>query len=228
MSKKKTEQHDSGFESVEHALTRTEQYIEENRKSLSIIISLIVVVVGGYIAYNKLILAPKSIEAQSQMYRAEQYFEKDSFLLALEGDGDAYGFIDIIDEYSITETGNLAQYYAGICYLRLGEYENAIEHLKSFDTDDKLVSTVALGAIGDAYVELEEPEKAISFYEKATTDNENGFTTSIYLMKLGLVYEHTGNYKKAVDAYKRIQTEFPESDEAREIEKYIQAASIKL
>ena len=85
-----------------------------------------------------MIFQPKEVDAQSQIFRAEQYFEKDSFKLAFEGDGDALGFNDIIDEYGVTETANLAHYYAGICYLRLGEYENAIDDLKSFDSNDRL------------------------------------------------------------------------------------------
>ncbi|MGD2034842.1 MAG: tetratricopeptide repeat protein [Bacteroidales bacterium] len=228
MSKKKSEHHDTGFESVEHALTRTEQYIEENKKSLSIIVAVIMGIVGVYLAYNKFILLPKEKEAQSQIFRAEQYFERDSFLLALEGDGDAYGFIDIIDEYGITETANLAHYYAGICYLRLGDYEEAIEHLKKFDSNDKMVSLIAMGAIGDAHVELDDFDEAISFYEEATGKHKNDFVTAIYLKKLGLVYEETENYKKALDAYERIKREFPDSEEARDIDKYIQAASMKL
>ena len=228
MSKKKRETHDPGFESVEHALTRTEQYIEENKKSLTIIVAVIVLVVGGYLLYNRVILLPKEQEAQSQIFRAEQYFEKDSFLLALEGDGDALGLIDIIDEYGITNTANLAQYYAGISYLRLGEYENAIEHLKKFDSNDKLVSVVALGALGDAYVELDDYEEAVSFYEKASNRNENDFTSAIYLKKAGLTYEALEDYKKALDAYSKIKTEFPNSAEARDIDKYIQAVKMKI
>lgn len=228
MSKKKVEPQDSGFEAVEHALSRSEQYIEENKKSLSIIISAIIVVVGGYIAYNKLILEPKEKDAQSQIYRAEQYFEADSLTLALEGDGDALGFIDIIDEYSMTNTANLAEYYAGICYLRLGEYENAIEHLKQFDSNDKLVSVIALGALGDAYVELSEYEEAISFYEKAANKNKNDLTSAIYLKKAGLVHEELEDYKKAVVAYEKIKKNYPNSDEARDIDKYIAAAQTKI
>jgi tetratricopeptide (TPR) repeat protein len=228
MSKKKTTHEESGFETVEHALTRTEQYVEENKKSLSIILAVILGIVGVYLAYNKFLLEPKEKEAESQIFRAEQYFEKDSFLLALEGDGDAYGFIDIIDEYGITNTANLAHYYAGICYLRLNEYEDAIEHLKKFDSNDKLVSLVAMGAIGDAYVELDDLDEAISFYEEATSKHKNDFITALYLKKLGLVYEETDNYKKALAAYEKIKKEFPESDEARDIDKYIQAAKMKL
>lgn len=228
MSKKKKEHDESGFETVEHALTKTEQYVEENKKSLSIIVAVILGIVGVYMAYNKFILSPKESEAQGQIFRAEQYFERDSFSLALEGDGDAYGFIDIIDEYGITNTANLAHYYAGICYLKLGDFEEAIEQLKKFDSNDKLVSLIAMGAIGDAYVELDNIEEAISFYEEATNKHKNEFITAIYLKKLGLVYEETNKYKKALTAYKKIKKEYPNSEEARDIDKYIQAAEMKL
>lgn len=228
MSKKKSEAHESGFESVEMALGRTEHYIEENKKSLLIIVAVIFLVVGGYLLYKKAILMPKEIEAQTQIFRAELYFEKDSFLLALEGDGDALGLVDIIDEYSITNTANLAHFYAGISYLRIGEFESAIEHLKKFDSNDKLISVVALGAIGDAYVELDDYSKAVSFFEKASNKNKNDFTSAIYLKKAGLAYEALENYKKALDAYERIEIEFPNSDEAADIAKYIQAMKMKL
>ncbi len=227
MSKNNTNHEESGFESVEHALSRTEQYIEENKKSLSIIVGAIVLVVGGYMLYTKAFLAPKEAEAQSQIYRAEQYFAIDSFALALNGDGDAYGLLEVIDEYGITETANLAHYYAGISYLRLGEYENAIEHLTRFDSNDKLISVIALGALGDAYVELGKYEKAVSFFEKASAKNPNEFTSAIYLMKAGLTYEAMDNYKKALAAYEKIDLKYPESDEARDIAKYIQRAKMK-
>jgi len=228
MSKKNLEEHSTGFETVEHALSKTEQYIEENKKSLTIIVVAIVVVVGGYLLYRKVLLAPKETEAQSQIFRAEQYFEQDSFRLALEGDGDALGFIDVIDEYGITKTANLAHYYAGISYLRLGEYEDAVEHLKQFDSNDKLVSVIALGVLGDAYVEMGDYDKAITFFEKAAYKNKNEFTSAIYLKKAGLAYEAIEDYSKAITVYERIQKKYPRSDEARDIEKFIQAAKMKI
>jgi len=228
MAKKQVAEKESGFETVEHALTRSEQYIEENKKSLTIIIAAIIIVVGGYLGYKKLILGPKEIDAQSQSFRAEQYFEKDSFNLALHGDGDALGFIEIMDEYGMTETANLAHYYAGICYLRLGDYEKAIENLKSFNSNDRLVSVIAIGALGDAYSEMSKYEKAVTFYEKAANKNKNEFTSAIYLKKAGLVYEKLDNYKKALIAYEKIKKDYPASEEARDIDKYIQTAKMKL
>ncbi len=218
----------TSLESVEQALTRSEQYIEENKKSLTIILVAIVIVVGGYIGYKRLYIAPKEKEAQIQVYKAQMYFEKDSFRLALSGDGNSSGFNDIIDEYGLTETANLSQYYAGICYLRLGKFEDAIDHLKKFDSGDKLISVIAVGAIGDAYVELGDLKKGVSFYEKAANKNKNSFTSAIYLKKAGTVYEKLGEYKKAIAAYNKIKFSYPASDEARDIDKYVQAAKMKL
>lgn len=228
MSKKKIDHTEARIESVENALSKTEQYIEENQKSLTIIVVAIAVIVGGYLGYKKLYLAPTENEAQKQMFVAEQYFEKDSFNLALQGDGSNLGFLDIIDEYGITKSANLAHYYAGISYLHLGQFENAIEYLKKFDVNDKLVSSVALGAIGDAYVELGKLDEGTDFYIKAADHNKNDFTSAIYLMKAGLVYEKQGNYDKALEVYQKIKKDYPQSDEARDISKYITEIKIKL
>jgi len=220
MSKKKVSEQDQ-FESVENALSRTEHYIEQNQKSLTIIVLAIIVIIGGYLGYQRFVVSPKEKEAQSQMWMAEQYFARDSFNLALHGDGNYLGFLDIVDEYSITKSANLANYYIGISYLHLGQYEQAIEYLKAFESDDEMVAPIAYGAIGDAYMELDEPAEALKFYEKAVTKSDNEFTTPIYLMKVGFVYEQNQDYEKALEAYQTIKNDFPESAEGRQIDKYI-------
>jgi len=220
MSKKKVSEQDQ-FESVENALSRTEHYIEQNQKSLTIIVLAIIVIVGGYLGYQRFVVSPKEKEAQSQMWMAEQYFARDSFNLALHGDGNYLGFLDIVDEYSITKSANLANYYIGISYLHLGQYELAIEYLKAFESDDEMVAPIAYGAIGDAYMELDNTTEAMKFYEKAVNKSENEFTTPIYLIKVGFVHEQNQNYEKALEAYQTIKNDFPESAEGRQIDKYI-------
>jgi len=220
MSKKKDNSRDQ-FESVENALSKTEHYIEENQKSLTIIVFAIIIIVGGYLGYKRLLVSPKENEAQSQMWMAEKYFERDSFNLALHGDGNYLGFLDIIDEYGITQSANLANYYAGLSYLHLGQFEEAIEYLKKFDAKDQMISPIAYGAIADAYIELNNTDEAEVFYKKAINISENNFTTPIYLMKLGLLYEQQGDYKNALENYKRIEKEFPSSAEGRQVGKYI-------
>jgi len=228
MSKKKIEENPTGFQSVENALSKTEQYIEENQKSLTIILLAIVVVVGGYLGYKKFYLEPANREAQESMYVAENYFEQDSFLLALEGDGANYGFLDVVDEYGITKTGNLAHYYAGICYMRTGDFEEAIDHLEKFDGEDIMVGSLALGAIGDCNLELGNKEEAALLYNKAAIRKKNSFTSPIFLKKAGMVYEDLGELDKAMKAYTEIKKEYPESEEGKVIDKYIAALEVKL
>ena len=120
MAKKKSEQVDN-LQELESALTKTEQFIEDNQKIISYVVGALVWVVAGYLGFNKFYLQPKQEEANSQMFMAIDYFEKDSFNLAINGDGNYLGFLDIVDDYGITKAANLADYYLGISYLRLGQ-----------------------------------------------------------------------------------------------------------
>jgi len=162
------------------------------------------------------------------MFYAQNYFEQDSFRLALEGDGANYGFLDIIDEYGMTKSGNLARLYTGISYYKMGQYEDAIENLKKFDANDILYATMALGIIGDSYVELDDLKTAVSYYVKAAQRKKNDITTPIYSKKAGMVYEELQEYGKALECYETIQKEYPQSDEGRDIERYIAAVKMKL
>lgn len=209
-----------GFENVEETLTRTEQFLEDNYITLLYVLGAIVLIVGG-LWLAKLRINSRTADAQAQMYVAEDYFARDSLNLALYGDGNYLGFIDIAEEYSLTKTGNLANYYAGVCFLNLGEYQQAIDYLEKFKKKDEMVAPVAFGCIGDAYVELGETAKGIEFYNKAANFTENSFYTPIFLMKAGQLYELEGNFEKALAAYNRIKDNFPESNEGNNIEKYI-------
>jgi len=226
MSKKHKEVTEDRFENVEQALSKTEQFIEDNQKMLSIIALAIIVIVGGYWGLKKLYFQPLEQEALNSIYTAQNYFERDSFKLALNGDGNSLGFLDIIDEYGSTKPGKLSKYYAGVCYLHIGDYDQAIEYLSSFSTDDDLVSATRDGAIGDANLELGNKEEAISYYKKAA-EFDNEITAPTYLMKLGLLYEEMGDKAKAVETYSKIKKDYKSSPEARSIDKYITRASLK-
>ena len=227
MSKKKSKEADN-FQEIEGALTKTEQFIEDNQKTLSIIVLVIIAVVAGYFAYMKFYVKPLENEAASQMFVAEQYFERDSFNLAINGDGNYLGFIDIIDEYGVTKSANLAYYYAGISYLHLGEYEEAIDYLKNFDSEDHIIAPIATGAIGDAYSELGNNEEAVSYYVKAAEKDNNNFTAPIYLMKAAKSYEANNDYDNSLEIYNNIKDNYPKSKQARFIEKYITRAKLHI
>lgn len=221
---KKTNKTEDQFAQVEEALTKTEQYIEDNQDKLVKIVGVIVGVIALVIGFNNFYLKPLEKEAQIDMYMAELYFQKDSFNLALNGDGQYLGFIDVADEYGWTKVGKLANYYAGLCYLNLGEFENSIEYLEDFSSDDIVLSTLALGCIGDAYMELGDVDNALNSYKDATANSENEFTKPIYMFKQAMIHEQNGDYDDALEIYNDIKLNFTTSREANGIEKYISRA----
>jgi tetratricopeptide (TPR) repeat protein len=227
VSKSKGKKEDN-LEVVEHALTNTEHFIEQNQRTITIALIVIVAVVGIFLGYKRFIVSPKEKEAQSQMFAAEQYFEKDSFNLALNGDGNYLGFLDIIDQYKVTKSAKLARYYTGISYLKLGKFQEAIDQLKKFKIKDDMVGPISKGAIGDAYCELGRTSEAVDYCIKAARMKPNNFVTPIYLMKAAELLESNKEYSKAVPLYKEIQKDYPESSEGRKIEKYIARAEAGL
>ncbi|MCK9617910.1 MAG: tetratricopeptide repeat protein [Lentimicrobiaceae bacterium] len=221
---KKTDATEEKIQAVEDALGKTELFIEKNRKIISIVIGIILVVLLGYFGFKKFYLAPREKEAQSQMFMAEKYFEQDSLDKALNGDGNYSGFLKIIEDYSITKSANLAHYYTGICFLKKGQFEKAIDYLEDFNGDDEFVAPMAVGALGDAYMELGKTDKALAYYIKAAEKKTNDLTSPAFYFKVALTYEKMKDYQKALDTYKKIQTEFPKSAVARDIERYIARA----
>jgi tetratricopeptide (TPR) repeat protein len=227
MSKKKIKSEaPNNIESVETALSRSEQFIEKNQKILIGVVIGLIVIVGAYLGYRKIILEPKNEDANSQMYVAEQYFEKDSFNLALNGDGNYPGFLAIIDDYSSTKAANLANYYAGMCYLYMGKFNEAIEYLGNFDTDNITLKAEAIGATGDAYLELKQDKKAVDYYIKAANVSEHQFISPIYLLRAGVVLENLKDYKGALEQYQIIKEKYKSSNEGQMIDKYITKAEI--
>lgn len=221
MANNKTDQTEERIVKVEEALGRTEKFIEQNQKLLIYIIGGIVVIVLGYMGYKRFYIAPREKTAQEQMFVAEKYFEKDSLNKAINGDGNYPGFKTIVDKYSGTKSANLSHYYLGICYLKQGKFQDAIDQLNKFDSDDDVVAPMAKGAIGDAYAELKNYDKAIEYYTDAAAESKNNFTSPMFLMKAGLIYEELKKYDKALEQYKKIKKDYSQTNEGREIAKYI-------
>jgi len=217
-NKNKTEDQ---FAQIEETLSKTEQFIEENQKSLMTIIGAIVGVVALFSVYQNFYIEPMEKEAQAEMYMAELYFQKDSFNLALNGDGQYLGFLDIANDYSSTNVGQLANYYAGLSYLHTADYDNAIEYLGDFSSDDIILSSLALGCMGDAYMELGDTDAALDAYADAVNNSANDFTAPRYMMKQAMIYTSIGDNNKALDLFKAIQSDYKTSREANGIEKYI-------
>lgn len=209
------------LKTIEESLTKAEMYVEENKNNLMSIVLAIVIGFSGFFAYDRFYVQPKENNAATEMYNAESNFGQSKFQEALDGDEQFAGFLEIIDSYGGTKAANLAEYYAGICYLRLGDAESAIEHLDNFSSDDEILAPLAKAAIGDAFSELGQNEEALSYYINAAELRTNDFTTPIFLMKAGNAAYTLGDYDNALELYTRIKNEFESSKEGQKIDKYI-------
>ena len=223
MAKKNTNQDPEV--AIEAALGKTEMFLQKNGRMLLIVLGIIAIVIGGYFGYKYLYVAHRAEKAGSMMFVAEQQFAIDSFALALNGDGNNAGFLDVIAKYGSTPQGNIASHYAGICYLQLGELDNALKYLGRYKMTDGAPNTIInaqnYGLQGDIFVQKGEYDKAIEKYTKAIEVGDNSFSAPYYLKKLAIVYHETGKNKEAVAALQRIADEYASSMEARDVEKYI-------
>lgn len=197
---------------------------EKYSNLLIYVIAAIALGVAGWWMYKEMVIKPKQEEAVAAMWQAEQQFSRDSFQLALNDPGGGFdGFLALADKFSGTPAGNMAHYYAGICYLQSGDYDNAIAQMESFDPEGNLLPAMKYGVIGDCYSEKDDFEKALDYYEKAADATENDLLILYYLKKLGMLNEKLGNKEAAIKAFERIRVEAanPQSGDWRDIEKYI-------
>ena len=200
--------------------TRTELFIEKNRRGVMIAAGAVVAVVVGALGWKSYVNG-KQEDALANIWKAQYYFEVDSLDKAIDGDGIYLGFASIADEYGIAPAGKLAHFYLGTCYMKKAEYEAAIEHYKAADVDDDVLRVMAVGNIGDALVELGRTEDAVDYFEKASGMVTNDFITPIYLMKAGIAHQRLGNWKAAAKAFGRVVREFPTNQDVPQAKKYL-------
>jgi len=206
-------------ENIEATVSRTEQFFNENKKTIFTVLGIIAFIIVAAVAYTEFIAKPQKKEAMAQMFPAESSFARGEFELALNGDGNVLGFNDIISEYGC-KGGKSVYYYAGVCNLQLGQYEEAVENLKKYNGKDPILAARALGCIGDAYTALENYSEAVKYFDKAAAKADNVFAAG-YLLKAGVTYEELGDKESALKCYKAIKEKYPESIEGYEIDKYI-------
>lgn len=192
----------------------------ESKKNIITYIGGGILAVIALVFFGKYYLTSQNEEAQNTMFQAVYYFEADSLNKALNGDGSNPGLVEIADGYGLTKSGKLASYYAGVSYLKLGKYDEAIDYLDNFSSDDILVQARAYSLIGDAYMEKNDFENAISYYKKASTYKPTKQFSPDYLMKQALACELNKDYAGAIDAYNTIINEYPNSMKLADAKKY--------
>ncbi len=220
----------SVFNSLDETTSKTEEFIAKNQTTILSVVGLIAIIAIGYMLYNKFIDTPKENEAASNMFQAQQYFQQavdsgvanDSlYNLALNGGEGKQGFLDIIKSEGNTDAGNLAQYYAGISYLNLKQYQKAIDQLSEFNTDEVYTKALALGAMGDAASELKKTQEALDFYVKAAESNGNEMTSPRFYLKAGQTAFSLGKKEDALKYFTIIKEKYDNTPEAQNIEALI-------
>ncbi len=219
------------FNTLDEGASKTEEWVAANQKYILGAVAVIALVILGYLGFQKFIQEPKEQEAANEMFKAQQYFDnavngnttvRDSlYTLALNGGEGKYGFLEIIENYGGTKAANLANYYAGFSYLNMNKYQEAIEYLDNFKSDDQMLGPLALGGIGDAFSQLDQVEEALGYYEKAAQIKTNDFTTPKFLLKAAITAISLNKNEVAISYLERIKEEFPKSVEANQVDVHL-------
>jgi len=221
------------FNTLDETASRSEQWIEKNSKPLFYGLVLVAVVILGYLGYNKYVIEPTEIKAANELAFPRKHFNQantvsvgvDSLLnLGLNGADGKYGFTDIASTFSGTDAGNLANYYAGLSYLKLKQYDKAIEYLSKFSSNDELLGPTAIGAVGDAFADINQPKDALKYYEDAASRKANQFSTPLFLYKAGITAMELKEFSKALTLFKKIKSDYPASYQGGNIDQYISSA----
>lgn len=206
----------------EEIIAKAKDFWTRYQKPIMIAAVFIIVLGGGYYGYKNFIKNPKEEKAVDAIFKAEEYYRKDSVRLALNGDGLNMGFLKVIDKYDGTEIGNLAKFYAGDCYLRSGDFNKAVKYLGDFSTSAKQIQARAYKLLGDAYSELGKNEEAISNYKKAANHfKDDNVNSAEYLFFAAALSEKTGKTKEAIELYKQIKDDFPGTQQSNDADKYL-------
>lgn len=207
-----------------NVITRSEEFIQKNQKTLIIIVAAILVVILAIFGLRKWYFQPREVRAAEEMFAAEQWFNQGDFEKALNGDDTYRGFLSVASSYKGTKAGNLARYYAGAAYLQQGNYEEAIHWLKKYKGHDTFTRPLAEMMLGDAYIEQGNAKEAASCYTSAASMSDNFITAPTALFKAGMAYLMVEDNAKALESFQKVKSNYPESTEWSEIDKYIALA----
>lgn len=217
------------FNSLDETASRTEDFVARNQKVILGIVAAAFIAAIAYFLYTKFVVEPKEVDATNEMYVAQKNFQLASdgtasdslYNLALNGAEGKLGFVKIADEFSGTDAGNLANYYAGMAYLNTGKFDQAITYLEKFNGNDVMLKALALGAIGDAHSQKNQMKEALDFYKKALSSNENDFTTPRFTLKAGKTALALGNKEEALKFFTTIKDKYEATAEAQGIDALI-------
>lgn len=208
---------------IDETIAAGTSFVERNMKTLAIGIGSVIAVVVIALLLNQYYIQPKNVKAADDIAVAEQLFSAGDYEQALNGDGINAGFLQIIDQYGSTPSGNIARLYAGLCYAHTENAEEAVKYLKDFDAcDDAMISNAAIAALGNCYAQLGQNDKAAATLLKAAKRADNNTLSPLFYLQAGQIFEAIGENSKALECYETIKNEYPQSIQRQDIDKYIE------
>jgi len=229
MAKKSTKTSTQVEANVGEIFSKSEKFIETYKNHIIIAVAVIILIVIAVLGIRQYYFQPKEKEAQAAIFPGENYLANQEWDKALNGDGKDYtGFLGVIDDYGMTKTANLAKAYAGICYYHLNKPEDALDYLKKYSPSDKIIAPVIQGLMGDCCVDLGKVEEGIKYFNKAATEANSEILSPIYLKKAGIAYESISDFTNAKKVYQTIKDKYSNSQEASDIDKYIERAASQI
>ncbi len=214
-------------EALGEVINKTEHFFEENGKKVVTLIVALIVLAGIIFGYKELIVEPRIEKASAMLFEAQLLLESDApdYQTALDGNAEGAGFLEVADSFGSTPSGNLASHYAGICYLHLGDFENAANYLAKYKSvkgaPGAIINAQNLGLQGDIAVEMDDLKAAVALYKKAVAISENSMTTPAYLFKAGLAALASGDEATATELFTQVTTKYAGTEEANKADKYL-------
>lgn len=216
------------WEKIDRAVGESGQFVDKNHTKIIAAVVVLLVIIAGYLGYQNLIVKPKLAEAQKEMFKAEEYYRQGKDSLAIYGDASGnLGFETIIEKYGSTDAGNVAKLYAGISHARMGNYDKALDYIKAFSSDDKILQYLAQGTIGDCLVNTGKTQEAIPYFINAAKGADNLVQSPIMYKKAGLIYRDMKEYDKVIEMFSLIKNNYMNSPLAQEADKYIEEAKLQ-
>ena len=221
---------------MEDALSQKEAVFMKHKKSIAIVIVLVILVIGGFLCYDTYVSGPREQEASTVLAKGQEYFANQQYEIALKGDSTGYkGFLSIASDYGSTDAGNLANLYAGLCYANLDKWNDAVKYLEEYSpANDEMVSPAATAALGNAYAHVKQLDKAVECLKKAASmadgeaaDKTNNSISPSFLLQAGEILESQGKKDEALKIYQDIKKKYVNSPIYDEIDKYIERVSVK-
>ena len=201
----------------EQQVSKSEAFFEKNKKIISGVVIALIVIVAGCILLNNYYFEPRANEASTELAKSQELFNQQQYDKALAG------FQKVASNYSSTDAGNLAQLYIGLCQANLGKWQEAVSALEEFSgKGDQMISPAAEGALGNAYANLNQLDKAVEHLKKAAKLADNNSLSPTFLIQAGEILESQGKKDEALKLYQQVKDDYQQSMQYQSIDKYIE------